>query len=122
MPVLEVRNLRKEYGSTVAVDGVSFTVHANEIVGLLGPNGAGKTTTINMILSVLEPSSGSIVVDGIDAHKDRSSALERTNFAAVYAQLPGNMTVEQNLRVFGMLYGVSNLKKRIAEVLRDFNL
>ena len=122
MPVLEVRNLRKEYGSTVAVDGVSFTVHANEIVGLLGPNGAGKTTTINMILSVLEPSSGSIVVDGIDAHKDRSSALERTNFAAVYAQLPGNMTVEQNLRVFGLLYGVHSLEERLHALIGQFDL
>jgi ABC-type branched-subunit amino acid transport system ATPase component len=58
--VLEVQDLKKAYGETVAVDGVSFAVRQNEIVGLLGPNGAGKTTTINMILGVLEPTGGSI--------------------------------------------------------------
>ena len=56
--------LRKHYGSTVAVDGVSFHVGRNEIVGLLGPNGAGKTTTINMILGVLAPTAGDIRIEG----------------------------------------------------------
>ena len=77
-----------------------------EIVGLVGPNGAGKTTTINMILGVLEPSAGRIEIEGVDLARDRSRALSSTNFAAVYAPLPGNLTVEQNLRVFGMLYAV----------------
>src|SRR6266496_5434556 len=86
--VLSVSNLCKTYGKTVAVDQLSFEVHRNEIVGLLGPNGAGKTTTINMILGVLEPTSGSILVENIDLEKRRSQALERTNFAAVYAPLP----------------------------------
>jgi ABC-type multidrug transport system ATPase subunit len=99
--VLDVKNLRKVYGhDIVAVDLVSFHVGRNEIVGLLGPNGAGKTTTINMVLGVLTPSSGSIVIDGIDIARDRQRALERTNFAAVYAALPGNLTVVQNLRIF----------------------
>ena len=61
--VLSVRELRKQYGVTVAVDGISFEVNGNEIVGLLGPNGAGKTTTINMILGVLEPTAGAILVE-----------------------------------------------------------
>src|SRR3712207_325891 len=104
--VLSVERLRKSYGATVAVDGVSFEVRPGEVVGLLGPNGAGKTTTINMILGVLEPSAGKIFVEGVDLARERSSALERTNFAAVYAPLPGNLTVAQNLRVFGMIYGV----------------
>src|SRR5947207_3137016 len=99
--VLEVTNLRKAYASDVlAVDRVSFHVARNEIVGLLGPNGAGKTTTINMILGVLTPTAGSIVIDGIDIPRDRQHALERTNFAAVYAVLPGNLTIEENLRFF----------------------
>src|SRR5262249_19681773 len=95
--VLSVRGLRKQYGATVAVDGVSFAVGAREIVGLLGPNGAGKTTTINMVLGVLEPTGGAIEIEGIDVSAQRSRALERTNFAAVYAPLPGNLTVAQNL-------------------------
>ena len=121
--VLEVTNLRKAYASDVlAVDRVSFHVARNEIVGLLGPNGAGKTTTINMILGVLTPTAGSIVIDGIDISRDRQHALERTNFAAVYAVLPGNLTIEENLRVFGMLYGVTDLQRRIDGVIERFDL
>jgi ABC-2 type transport system ATP-binding protein len=105
-----------------AVDGISFQVARNEIVGLLGPNGAGKTTTINMVLGVLEPTSGSIRIEGIDVAKQRSKALECTNFAAVYAPLPGNLTVYQNLRIFGMIYGVRHLSDRIQELLKDFEL
>jgi ABC-2 type transport system ATP-binding protein len=120
--VLSVNNLRKQYGERAAVDGVSFGVGRREIVGLLGPNGAGKTTTINMILGVLAPSSGTIRIDGIDLAKRRSRALQRTNFAAASAPLPGNLTVAQNLRFFGLLYGVKDLSERIAAVLEQFKL
>jgi ABC-2 type transport system ATP-binding protein len=120
--VLSVRDVRKQYGTTVGVDGVSFEVNRNEIVGLLGPNGAGKTTTINMILGVLEPTSGTILVDGLDIARKRSAALERTNFAAVYAPLPGNLTVVQNLRFFGLIYGVSDLSARIETLLEQYDL
>jgi ABC-2 type transport system ATP-binding protein len=120
--ILSVLDVRKNFGQLLAVDDVSFHVAPNEIVGLLGPNGAGKTTIINMILSVLEPSSGTIEIDGIDIGKNRSRALERTNFAAVYAPLPGNLTVAEDLRVFGMLYGVVNLSARIGELIEAFDL
>jgi len=120
--VLSITELRKEYGDTVAVDGISFQVGPNEIVGLLGPNGAGKTTTINMILGVVQPSSGSIRVEGVDLAAHRCRALERTNFAAVYSPLPGNLTVSQNLRIFGLIYGVDNLSERIEEILKQFDL
>jgi ABC-2 type transport system ATP-binding protein len=120
--VLSVRELRKQYGATVAVDGVSFEVNRNEIVGLLGPNGAGKTSTINMILGVLEPTSGTILVEGIDIASKRSQVMERTNFAAVYAPLPGNLTVFQNLRFFGLIYTVEDLATRIETLLEEFDL
>ncbi len=120
--VLSVQNLRKSFGGTAAVDDVSFEVARNEIVGLLGPNGAGKTTTINMILGVLEPGGGSITIEGIDLAARRTQALERTNFAAVYAPLPGNLTVQQNLRVFGLIYGVKKLSERIEVLLEQFDL
>ncbi len=122
MSVLEVKNLQKTYRNTEAVKSISFTVNKNEIVGLLGPNGAGKTTTINMILGVLEPSGGSILIDGIDVRRERSRALTRTNFAAVYSQLPGNMTVSQNLYIFGLIYTVPNVRERILNVLKEFDL
>jgi len=120
--VLEVSGLCKCYGATVAVDGISFSVAPNEIVGLLGPNGAGKTTTINMILGVLEPGGGAIRVNGIDAARQRSAVLERVNFAATYAPLPGNLTVYQNLHVFSLLYGVKDFRGRIEALLKRFNL
>jgi ABC-2 type transport system ATP-binding protein len=120
--VLSVEGLSKKYGSTVAVDGISFTVKRNEIVGLLGPNGAGKTTTINMVLAVLEPTAGLISIEGINVATHRSKALTCTNFAAVYAPLPGNLTVEQNLYVFGLIYGVKHLPERIETLLKQFEL
>ncbi len=120
--MLSVFELCKTYGTTVAVDGISFEVRRNEIVGLLGPNGAGKTTTINMILGVLSPTSGRIRIEGIDIATHRREALERTNFAAVYAPLPGNLTVAQNLRFFAMIYAVPNVNERAEEVMRRFDL
>ena len=119
---LRVRDLRKNYGELLAVDGVSFEVAAGEILGLLGPNGAGKTTIINTILAVLTPSAGSIRIGDVDVARQRSRALARTNFAAVYASLPGNLTVAQNLRFFGLIYRVRSLHRRIAELLEQFQL
>jgi ABC-2 type transport system ATP-binding protein len=120
--VLSVTGLHKTYGQIVAVDGVSFEVGHNHIVGLLGPNGAGKTTIINMILGVLEPTAGTVRVEGLDVARHRRQTLERTNFAAVYAPLPGNLTVYQNLRFFGLLYGVNDPSERITELLAQFDL
>jgi ABC-2 type transport system ATP-binding protein len=119
---LQVSNLTKRYGDVAAVAGVTFSVRRGEIVGLLGPNGAGKTTTINMVLGVLEASTGAIRIGAIDLRKDRALALARTNFAAVYAALPGNLTVAENLRFFGLLYDVKDLSRRIDELLAEFDL
>jgi ABC-2 type transport system ATP-binding protein len=120
--VLAVEDLRKAYGETLAVDGISFRVAPGEIVGLLGPNGAGKTTTINMVLGVLSPSAGAIRIDGVDLARRRCDALERTNFAAAHAPLPGNLTVAQNLRVFGLMYGVRDVAARVEALLAEFDL
>ena len=120
--MLSVTDLCKSYDATCAVDHISFEVDANEIVGLLGPNGAGKTTTINMILGVVAPTAGSIRIRDLDIFQQRSRALACTNFAAVYAPLPGNLTVEQNLRIFGMIYAVANLTQRIEELLQQYDL
>ena len=117
-----VRDLSKTYGELLAVDRVSFEVAPGEIVGLLGPNGAGKTTIINSVLAVLEPSAGSIRIGDVDVARQRALALARTNFAAVYASLPGNLTVVQNLRFFGLIYRVGALGHRIEELLAQFNL
>jgi ABC-2 type transport system ATP-binding protein len=119
---LSVRALCKSYARVLAVDHVSFDVGRGEIVGLLGPNGAGKTTIINSILDVLTPTSGSIRIGNMDVARERPRALARTNFAAVYATLPGNLTVAQNLRFFGLIYGVHGLAERIEALLQQFAL
>jgi len=121
-PVLSVHALSRRYGTATAVDRLSFEVARGEILGLLGVNGAGKTTTINMILGVLAPSAGEIRIDGHDIRRQREQALSRANFAAVYAPLPGNLTVVQNLRFFARLYGVSDREARIDRLLDQFHL
>jgi len=119
---LRVDKLHKQYGRVTALDEVSFAVQRGEIVGLLGPNGAGKTTTINIVLGVLRATTGSVQIDGLDIARQRARALARTNFAAVYAALPGNLTVIENLRFFGLLYSVDPLRSRVDELLEEFDL
>jgi ABC-2 type transport system ATP-binding protein len=119
---LKVVGLVKEYNSFRAVDNITFAIKPGEIVGLLGPNGAGKTTTINMILGILEPTCGSIEILGKNLKDHRTAIVQQMNFAAVYAQMPGNLTVCQNLYVFGLMYQVQNLKETIKLLLHDFEL
>ena len=120
--ILKIEGLAKDYGSVKAVDNVSFSIPSGKIVGLLGPNGAGKTTTINMILGILEPTQGVIEIFGKNLKEHRSEISRSINFAAVYAHMPANLTVWQNLHVFGLLYGVKNLKERITSLLHEFDL
>ena len=120
--VLEVKNLQKSYGPKQAVKDVSFSISKNEIVALLGPNGAGKTTTLSMILGVLTPTSGSIRLHTHSLEHDRTAFLEQTNFAAAYAQLPGNLSVIENLRIFGMIYCIPDREEKIQALLSEFNL
>jgi len=120
--VLSVQELTKSYGRLLAVSQVSFGIRRGEIVGLLGPNGAGKTTIINTILGVLAPSSGSIRIGDFDVARERARALAHTNFAAVYATLPGNLTVRENLRVFALIYGVRAVGARVGSLIEQFEL
>src|SRR5580698_9010416 len=119
---LRVDKLHKQYGEVTALEEVSFAVQRGEIVGLLGPNGAGKTTTINIVLGVLRATTGSVEIDGLDIARQRAKALARTNFAAVYATLPGNLTVIENLRFFGLLYSIGSPRLRVEELLQEFDL
>lgn len=120
--MLEVQNLTKHYDGEIGIADVSFAVRSGEIVGLLGPNGAGKTTTINIILGVLEKDSGTLSILGRDPRIEREKVLTQMNFAAVYAQLPGNLTVWQNLYIFGLLYQVEKLTERITQLMKTFGL
>ena len=118
---IEVINLSKSYKSKQAVNNINFKINENEIVGLLGPNGCGKTTTIGMILGLLKPTSGKVLINNMDIEKHKISLLHKMNFISPYIELPKKLTVKQNLIVYGKLYSVENLNKRInflAEELR----
>ena len=116
-PLLQVRNITKRFGKLVAVDDLNLAVRAGEVIGLLGVNGAGKTTVMNMILGLTIPNEGTITVFGRDLQKHRIDILKRTNFCTTYANLPSNLKVWQNLRVFAGLYGIKNPVDKIEELL-----
>ncbi len=110
---IEVINLSKNYKSKEAVNNINFKISENEIVGLLGPNGCGKTTTIGMILGLLKPTSGKVLINGMDIEKNKISILHKMNFISPYIELPKKLTVKQNLIVYGKLYNIQNLAKQI---------
>src|SRR5277367_368782 len=121
-PAIQVESLTKRYRETLAVEDISFTVRPGETVGLLGGNGAGKTTTIAMLLGLLIPTSGGIRVLGHDMARDRYAALARMNFSSPYVALPSRLSVAENLRVYGHLYDVHHLERRIGELAEEFDL
>ena len=110
---IEVINLSKSYKLKEAVRNISFKINENEIVGLLGPNGCGKTTTIAMVLGLLKPSSGQVLINGMNIEDHRISLLHKMNFISPYIELPKKLTVKQNLIVYGKLYSVKNLNEKI---------
>ena len=121
-PVLEVKNLRKNFNGFTALDGVSFSLKKGEIVGLLGPNGAGKTTLIHTLLGLLLPTSGSVRAFGMDLEQERQAILQRSNFSSAYTQMPMSLTPRQNLTVFARLYGVADPGQRADEMLRRMEI
>ena len=121
-PIAEVRDLVKRFGDFTAVDGVSFEVRPGEILGLLGPNGAGKTTIIQMLLGVVTPTAGVIQMFGLDLARHRERILQQVNFVSTYISMPYALTVEENLRVVGKLYGLTDLPRRIDEVVKKLEM
>lgn len=122
MHAIQVQGLTKRYGDVTAVDGVAFSVAPGRTLGLLGGNGAGKTTTIAMLLGLLIPTAGSIRILGHDMARDRFAALARMNFSSPYIALPSRLSVAENLRVYGHLYGVRGLEARISELAAQLDL
>ena len=120
--ILNVKNLSKRYQEIEAVQDISFAVSPGEILGLLGPNGAGKTTTIGMILGILEPSGGSIEILGKSMAEHADELGNNINFSAVYTHVPANLSVMQNLKIFGLLYDVPDLYGKIESLLTEFDL
>jgi|TARA_B100001057_G_scaffold487860_1_gene571247 ABC-2 type transport system ATP-binding protein len=120
---LEVKNLSKNFKSTIAVNNISFKIDKNMTLGLLGPNGCGKTTSIGMMLGLITPTEGEILINDINLNpENRIQLLSLMNFASPYIELPKKLTVKQNLEVYARLYGVKEVKKRIEEMVEDLNL
>ena len=121
---IEIKNLNKNYNNVLAVKNINFKINKGSIVGLLGPNGCGKTTTIGMMLGLIKPTSGTVFINGqnIENENNRTTILEKVNFISPYVELPKKLTVEENLKVYGKLYGVNNLKDKISDLMKQLNL
>jgi ABC-2 type transport system ATP-binding protein len=118
-PIIEVQDLRRHFDQVEAVRGVSFTVAGGEVFGFLGPNGAGKTTTINMLCTLLRPTSGRAAVSGFDVERERSDVRRSIGLVFQQPTLDETLTAEQNLRFHAYAYGVpAGLReRRIRELL-----
>ena len=119
MPAIEVKELTRRFGTFTAVDHVSFDVGAGEIFGFLGANGAGKSTTIRMLCGLLRPTSGTATVGGVDVTRDPEAVKRRIGYMSQRFSLYEPLTVDQNIRFFGGVYGLSGkaLEERRAFVL-----
>ncbi|RMH06939.1 MAG: ABC transporter ATP-binding protein [Nitrospirae bacterium] len=122
IPAIEVRHLTKRFGNFTALDDISFDLWPGETVGLLGPNGAGKTTTIQLLLNVMTPTSGSIRIFGLDLQRHRKTVLKHVNFSSTYISMPFSLTVEENLRVIAKLYGLSDVSRKIDDVIKKLEM
>jgi ABC-2 type transport system ATP-binding protein len=122
--MIHVRNLVKTFGSFAAVNDVSFEVGAGEIFAFLGPNGAGKTTTIKMLTTLLQPTSGSIELDGLDPTRNQKEARQRFGIVFQDPSLDGDLTARENMEIHGVLYHVPGKirKQRTEELLKLFEL
>ena len=120
---IQIKNLKKKFNDSFAVNGINFEIDKDRTLGLLGPNGCGKTTSIGMILGLIKPTSGEIIIDNknLEIFK-RDEILARINFASPYIELPKKLTVRQNLEVYSRLYGIKNRKERIDEISEDLNI
>ena len=117
-----IDDLTKQFKNTLAVKNISFKINKGKIIGLLGPNGCGKSTTIGMLLGLIKPTSGNVLINGLNIENNRTNLLEKMNFISPYVELPKKLTVEENLKVYGRLYGVKNLKDKIYDLMEKLNL
>ena len=120
--IIEIKELKKVFNKTIAVDNLNFEIQKGKIIGLLGPNGCGKSTTIGMMLGLIKPTSGSVIINNKNIENNRTSLLEKMNFISPYVELPKKLTVEENLKVYARLYGVKNLKEKIDNLIEKLNL
>ncbi|RMD69910.1 MAG: ABC transporter ATP-binding protein [Gammaproteobacteria bacterium] len=122
MHAIEVEGLTKRYGAVLAVDHITFAIEQGSITALLGGNGAGKTTTLAMLLGLLEPTEGRIEVLGVDMIRQRYRVLSRMNFSSPYVDMPRRLRVIENLIVYGRLYCLKGVRRRIDALGRALDI
>ena len=120
--IITINNLSKSFKNILAVKNISFKIYKGTIIGLLGPNGCGKSTTIGMMLGLIKPSAGTVIINGQNIEYNRTKLLEKMNFISPYVELPKKLSVEENLKVYGRLYGVENLNDKISDLMEKLNL
>ncbi|QQG41047.1 MAG: ABC transporter ATP-binding protein [Candidatus Levyibacteriota bacterium] len=121
-PILDVKNLTKQFGSFTAVNDISFFIQEGEVLGLLGPNGAGKTTTIQMLLGVMEQTKGEVSYFNKSFKNHREEILKQVNYSSTYISLPWLFTVSEILECFARLYEIPDKQKRIDKLLKEFEI
>ena len=120
--IITINNLAKSFKNILAVKNISFKIYKGTIIGLLGPNGCGKSTTMGMMLGLIKPSAGTVIINGQNIEYNRTKLLEKMNFISPYIELPKKLSVEENLKVYGKLYGVENLNDKISDLMEKLNL
>ena len=119
---IEVNNLNKKYKNSLVVKSMSFKINKGQTIGLLGPNGCGKSTTIGMLLGLIKPTTGNVIINGQSMENNRTNLLQKMNFISPYIELPKKLSIEENLKVYGRMYGVKNLNNKILELMEMLNL
>ena len=119
---IEINNLSKQFKNILAVKNINFAINKGTIIGLLGPNGSGKSTTLGMMLGLIKPTSGTVIINGKNIEHNRTNLLKKMNFISPYIELPKKLTVEENLKIYGRLYGVKNLIDKISNLMEKLNL
>jgi ABC-2 type transport system ATP-binding protein len=124
MAAIEAEGLKKDYGDVKALDGVSLEAEEGTVLGLLGPNGAGKTTAVRILTTLLRPDAGSARVNGLDVVKDATELRRHIGLAGQYAAVDEALTGQENLELFGRLYGMrrDEARQRAGELLESFAL
>jgi ABC-2 type transport system ATP-binding protein len=122
--VVRTTSMRKVFGSLVAVEGLNLEIHRGEVFGLLGPNGSGKTTTIRMLCGLLEPTSGTATVAGIDVTRDPEGVRQRIGYMSQRYGLYDDLTIVENIRFYGSMYGLRGAKReaRVQALLDELGL
>ncbi|MDC6465379.1 ABC transporter ATP-binding protein [Pelagibacteraceae bacterium] len=119
---IEINNLNKSFGNTFVIKNMNFKIKKGQTIGLLGPNGCGKSTTIGMLLGLIKPTSGNVLINNKNMENDRTHLLQKMNFISPYIELPKKLTVEENLKIYGRMYGVNNLERKVNELMQILNL